>query len=133
MAKSRNIYFNPNPLKKEIGDCVVRALCKAEGLEWDIVFEELFEYGKEFKEMPNADVCWKQFLLNRGYIQHKVSNKKGSKRPTVEGFSKANTESTYVMRVANHVVTIQDGYYYDLWDSGQRSVYGYWEKPKITV
>lgn len=83
--------------------------------------------------MPNADVCWKQFLLNKGYIQHNVSNKKGSKRPTVEGFSKDNKKGTYVMRVANHVVTIQDGYYYDLWDSGQRSVYGYWEKPEITV
>ena len=29
-------YFNPNPVKdKRTGDCVVRAICKATGFDWD--------------------------------------------------------------------------------------------------
>ena len=129
-TKSRNKYYNPNPLKKETGDCVVRSLTKATGLEYDNVYKELFEIGFELKVMPNCDEAWKEFLIRKGFIYHPIKVKKGSKRPTVASFSKDNKEGTYVLRVANHVVTCEDGYYYDIWDSGTCSMYGYWEKPE---
>ena len=35
-------YFNPNPVKdKRTGDCVVRAICKATGFDWETVFAGL--------------------------------------------------------------------------------------------
>ena len=131
--KTLNKYYNPNPKKLEAGDCVVRALCKATDKEWDVVYKELFEIGFELKVMPNDDKAWKHYLKELGFIEHKISNKKGSKRPTVESFSRNNKKGVYVLRVANHVVTCSEGYYYDLWDCGDSSLYGYWEKPNLSV
>lgn len=128
-TKSLNKYYNPNPLKKETGDCVVRSICKATGYEWDDVYKGLFEIAFELKVMPNDDEAWKAYLIKEGFIYHPIKVTKGSKRPTVASFTKDNKAGTYVLRVANHMVTCQDGFYYDLWDSGTCSMYGYWEKP----
>ncbi len=127
-TKTRNKYYNPNPLKKETGYCVVRALCKATSKEWDEVYTELFKIGLELKVMPNSDEAWRQYLINNGFEYRKIPVKKGMKRPTVQTFSMNHKQGTYVLRVANHIVTCEDGYYYDLWDSGHCSLYGYWEK-----
>lgn len=126
--KTRNIYYNPNPLKKETSDCVVRAMCKAFDKEWDTMYLKLFKLGLELKVMPNSDEAWKEFLKRSNFIQHKVTNKKGSKRPTVESFAKEHKKGTYVLNLANHIVTCKDGHYYDLWDCGEKSLYGFWEK-----
>lgn len=126
--KTKNKYYNPNPLKKETGDCVVRAITKATGKDWDTVYKELFEIGFEMKVMPNSDEAWKEYLLRNGFEYCKIPVKKGQKRPTVDSFTRQNKEGTYVLRVANHIVTSQDGYYYDLWDSGDKSLYGYYKK-----
>ena len=129
MAKSKNKYYNPNPLKKEIGDCVVRALCALEVAGWDEVYKELCDIGFEMKAMPNDKEVYSAYLTNHGYIRHKVSNKKGSKRPTVNEMAKrSKTEGTFFCEVANHTVTVKDGYILDLWDSGEKSLYGYWTK-----
>lgn len=64
-----------------------------------------------------------------GFAYYGISNKKGSKRPTVAGFAKEN-KGTYILKVANHVVALVDGIYYDTWDSGYKSLYGYYEKRK---
>lgn len=29
---------NPNPKGKNVGDCVVRAICLAEGVEWERIY-----------------------------------------------------------------------------------------------
>ena len=56
------------------------------------------------------------------------ANKKGSKRPTVDSFAKDHPNGSYILSVANHVVAVVDGKYYDTWDSGYKSLYGYYEK-----
>lgn len=126
--KSKHKYYNPNPLKKETGDCVVRALVKATGKSWDEVYKELCEIGFELKVMPNSDEAWKEFLLRNSFEYCKIQVKKGSKRPTVESFAKEHKKGIYVLRVANHLVTVHDGYYYDIWDSGKKSLYGFYKK-----
>lgn len=51
--------------------------------------------------------------------------KKGNKRPTVAGFAtehkKKKKKGAYILKVANHVVAVVDGIYYDTWDSGDKS------------
>ena len=51
-------------------------------------------------------------------------------RPTVDEFAKDHPNGTYICKVAHHVVAVVDGEYYDTWDSGWRSMYGYYEKMK---
>jgi hypothetical protein len=127
--KSRNKYYNPNPSGKETSDCVVRALCKATGKDWDEVYRGLFEIGFELKVMPSADPAWKTYLDRvEGFKYCKIPVKKGSRRPTVDSFAAKNRKGTFILRVANHVVTVVDGYHYDLDDFGDSAVYGYYEK-----
>lgn len=129
LAKSKNKYYNPNPLKKEIGDCVVRALCLAEGLEWDEVYKELCEIGLELKAMPNDVDTYTEYLARHGWTRNPISVKKGSKRPTVNEMAKrSKTEGVMVCRIANHLVTVKDGFSWDLWDCGESSLYVYWSK-----
>lgn len=128
-VKSRNKYYNPNPLKKETGDCVVRAICKATGKDWDTVYMEIGKLGFEMKEPPNYRSVWKKYLENNNFIYHSIPVKKGSKRPTVASFAETHTKGTFVLRVAKHIVTCEDGYYYDLADFADSAVYSYYEKP----
>ena len=53
--------------------------------------------------------------------------KKGTKRPLVKQFAYQHKQKT-VMVVANHLVACEDGYFYDMWDCGNKSMYGYWTK-----
>lgn len=49
-------YFNPNPVKdKRTGDCVVRAICKATGFDWETVFTGLMIQACTLSDMPSAN------------------------------------------------------------------------------
>lgn len=129
MTKTKNRYYNPNPRKHEVGDCVIRAFCKATGEYWETIYKELCELGLEIYDLPNGTVTWKEWLERRDdFIEHSISVKKGQKRPTVDSFTRKHKEGTYILRVANHLVTVEGGYYYDTWDCGDKAVYKYWEK-----
>lgn len=130
MAKSLHKYINPNPLKKETGDCVFRACCLATGKDWDTVYKELFEIGFELKVPPSMKEAYDEFLKRNGFTYVGVSSKKGTKRPTVTQKAKETkgTNTIIVCRVANHIVTAKEGFFWDLWDSGSKSLYGYWIK-----
>lgn len=123
-------YYQPNKkdLKDDYGDCVIRALTKVTGKEWLEVFEELLPYAREFQCMPNGKPCYGKYLEDTGFTYVGISNKKGTKRPTVQRFALDHKEGTYFLRVANHVVAVVDGYFYDTWDSGECCLYGYWIK-----
>jgi len=62
-----------------------------------------------------------------GFEYTGVSNKKGSKRPTVKSFALSHPKGKYVVSVARHAVAVVDGVYYDTWDSGYKSLYGWYE------
>lgn len=128
MAK-RFKYFQPNKrdLKDEYGDCVVRALIAVTGMDWHKTFDSLCIIARELQCMPNSKACYERFLEKNGFVYTGISNKKGSKRPTVDSFTKDNKIGKYVLVVANHLVASVDGKYLDTWDSGYKSMYGYWK------
>ncbi|MBR4533900.1 MAG: hypothetical protein IKO85_05085 [Bacteroidaceae bacterium] len=123
-------YYQPNDkdIKDTFGDCVIRALTKAENLSWVDVFDELTPIARELQCMPNGKPCYEEFLKRRGYEYVGVSNKRGTKRPTVSSFTLAHRQGVFIARVAHHIVAVVDGRFYDTWDSGQKSLYGYWVK-----
>lgn len=130
MGKGRFVYFQPNKLdvKDTHGDCAVRCICKAEGVDWLVAYDALCAVARKIQAMPNTKVGYELFLKERGYTYHKISNAKGSKRPTVDSFAKEHKEGIYVLVVANHYVCCADGKYYDIWDCGDKCLYGYWER-----
>ena len=130
MASRSYRYYQPNEkdLKDNYGDCVIRSLTKALSMEWLQVFDEMMPLSREFQAPFNNRVCYEFYLSKNGFTYYGISNKKGSKRPTVESFAKSHKTGTYILRVAHHLVAVVDGLYYDTWDCGQKSLYGYWEK-----
>jgi len=130
MKNTKYKYFQPNKkdLKDKYGDCVVRSLVKSTGKNWLDVFDELVAIARDEQCIPNGKVCYERFLKENGFKYTGVSNKKGTKRPTVLSFTKEHKSGTFVLIVANHIVASIDGIYYDTWDCGDSSMYGYWEK-----
>lgn len=57
-------FFNPNPKFQRVGDCVVRAICKAIGVDWQEAYISLCAEGLSCKDMPSANYVWGR-LLNR--------------------------------------------------------------------
>lgn len=49
------VYFNPNPDNKNIGDCVVRAFCAANNLDWETSYIKIVLRGFAMHDMPSAD------------------------------------------------------------------------------
>lgn len=126
-------YYQPNKLdlKDKYGDCVIRAISKALGLNWLETFDLTMPLCREYQTVNVFDVDTKtqrEILDRLGFTYYGISNKKGSKRPTVSSFAKSHKKGTYIVNVAHHVVAVQDGNYYDTWDSGNKALYGYYEK-----
>ena len=126
-------YFQPNDkdLKDSVGDCQVRAFCKALNLIWLEAFDLTIPICRELQTYTIFDSDLKKTKAAMdmlGFDYTGISNKKGSKRPTVKGFAKTHPTGTYILSVANHVVACVDGYYYDKWDSGDCCLYGYYAK-----
>ena len=118
------VNFNANPRNKKGCDCVVRAISKAMGEDWITVYRELCDIGAELYDMPFAKDVFGEYLKRRGWTWHPSKIENG-KRPKVCNFNKA---SNAILRVANHLVYVSNHEYYDTWDCGNKSVYGYWSK-----
>lgn len=126
------VYYQPNnkDLKDVAGDCVIRALTKALDKTWAEVFDELVPIAREHQVLMNDKICYEELLAKYGFTYVGISNKKGSKRPTVKSFSleHRNDKTVYFLNVAHHCVTVQGGFYYDIWDCGEKCLYGYWRR-----
>lgn len=133
MAKSKRFqYYQPNAKdpKDKFGDCQIRALSKALNCTWLEAFDALVPLMRE-EQCNGIGVTVEvssRMLGHFGFVYHGITNAKGTKRPTVDSFAKEHPVGTYILRVANHVVAVVDGKYYDTWDSGGCCLYGYYEK-----
>lgn len=129
MASKYYKEFNPNPMKKEVGDCQIRALCAVTGKSWYEIYDLLSEYGRK-----NCCPFYNDSLDNNyhgdifGMVRHKVVREKGKKAMNVEQFCKEHPTGRYVLRMANHQMGIVDGEYYELYAGWEKAtVYTYWE------
>jgi len=46
---------NPNPKRKEVPDCVVRAIAIATGRDWYEVYDDLYAVGRDECNMPSVN------------------------------------------------------------------------------
>lgn len=120
--------YNPNPISgNRVGDCVVRAISKALGQDWETTYAELAMYGFMRCDMPNANHVWGAYLKSRDYKQYLIDDN-GKSVYTVEDFCQDNPHGTYILAIDGHVVCVQDGNFYDSWNSGKEIPIYYWTK-----
>lgn len=121
------IYYNPNPGGNRVGDCTVRALCKATGHDWDYVHAMLCAISSDLCDMPSANHVWGAYLRKNGFRRYLVDDH-GQDVYTVRDFCEDNPVGTFVLAIHEHVVCVVDGDYYDSWDSGGEIPIYYWTK-----
>lgn len=120
-------FYNPNPHGCRVGDCAIRALCKATGHTWDYIHAALCAISAERKDMPSADHVWGAYLKLQGFRRYIVDDHDRDVY-TVRDFCEENPEGTYILAIAGHVVCVNDGAYYDSWDSGGEIPLYYWKR-----
>lgn len=111
------IEYNPNPDRKTIDDCVIRAICKATGKDWETVYIELMHEGLSHHDWPNKNYIWYGYLNRNGFEQHLLPNYCPTCF-TVRDFCDLYKHGVYILATGEHVITVVDGNYYDTWDSG---------------
>ncbi len=120
-------YFNPNPEKKLTGDCVVRGICKLTGDDWETVYMHLIVQGYRMHDMPDRNEVWGAYLRTLGYSRYFIPQE----CPmcfTLRDFCERYGSGKYLAATGSHVIAVEDGDYYDNWDSGDEIVLYYWRK-----
>ena len=110
-------HYNPNPTGARVGDCTVRAISKATGEDWARTFCGLCAEGMRLCDMPSANHVWGAYLRRRGFHGHALPDACPDCY-TVADFCREHPSGVYVLAISGHVVCVQDGDYYDSWDSG---------------
>ena len=120
-------FYNPNPARRQVGDCPVRAICKATGKSWDEVYVALALHGFEVGDMPSANAVWGAYLNQLGYVRHGVPSSNPDTY-TVAEFARDHPIGTYILALATHVVCVRDGDWFDTWNSGSQTPLYFWER-----
>ena len=112
---SRWKKFNPNPSARRVGDCVIRAICKALDIDWETAFSGVMVKACQLSDMPSANVVWGAYLRDHGFRRNIVDDH-SQYVYTVDDFCRDHPVGTYILAIDGHVVCVQDGFYWDTWD-----------------
>ena len=110
--------YNPNPNGIFVGDCVIRAISKLLDIPWEKVYVDLALQGYVMGDMPSSNAVWGAYLRRQGFSRETLPNTCPDCY-TVKQFCREHPEGDYLLCTGSHVVAIQNGDYYDSWDSGQ--------------
>ena len=111
------IRYNPNPMRKTVGDCVIRGIAKATGMDWESVYNLLCQKGAELYDMPSSNFVWAALLRDLGFQRFSIPNACHDCY-TVRDFAKDHPRGVYILGTGTHVIACENGDYFDTWDSG---------------
>jgi hypothetical protein len=121
------IFYNPNPANKKVGDCVIRAISKITGKEWDEVYIDVCMEGYRLHDMPTANHVWGSYLAKEGFHRNIIPDT-CPECYTVEQFCNDHPFGSFILATGTHVVAVVNGNYYDSWDSGEEVPVYYWKE-----
>ena len=119
--------YNPNPAGRRVGDCTVRAIAKAVGKDWETVYAGIALQGYCAADMPSANHVWGAYLRANGFVRRIIPDQCPDCY-TVSDFCRDHPRGIYVLAISGHVVTVEDGDWFDTWDSGDEIPLYYWER-----
>lgn len=119
------VKCNPNPVGRETGDCVIRAIAVATNQSWRSAFGDLCRLGAIQGDLPNSNMIWGMYLRERGGRQFLLPESCPS-CITVRAFCERYPEGVYVIGTGDHAVAVIDGDWYDLYDSGGMTPSYFW-------
>lgn len=117
--------FNNNPAGRKVGDCAVRAVSVALGVDWETAYTKIAAAGFAMGDMPSSNSVWGAVLRQNGFYRQAIENTCPDCY-TAEDFCNDHPEGVYVLGFGNHVATVRDGTIYDSWDSRYEVPQYYW-------
>ena len=124
---SRWRYFNENPAGRNVGDCAVRAVAVALGIDWETAFLRIAKAAFQMGDMPSSNSVWGAVLRQEGFYRSAIPNTCPDCY-TAEDFAVEHPRGVYVLGFGNHVATVRDGYIYDSWDSTKEIPQYFWHR-----
>ena len=124
------MQYNPSPVGRNVGDCSVRALTKALGVDWETAYAMMAKAGFLMADMPSSNAVWGAVLRQNGFSRYTVPNTCPDCY-TAEDFCFDHPSGVYVLGFGNHVATVKDGTLYDSWDSSKEIPQYYWTKEEL--
>ena len=124
------IRYNPNPDKKIVDDCVIRAICRITNKSWEYIYLDLCGEGLEVHDWPWRNYVWGRYLTKLGFESSLIPNM----CPycyTVRDFCKDHPYGDYILATGNHVIAVVDGDYYDVRDSGDEVPIYVWKRKEL--
>lgn len=121
------IEFNNNPTGRRVGDCAVRAVSVALGIDWESAYAMMSTNGYLMGDMPSSNSVWGAVLRQNGFYRKSLPDTCPDCY-TAEDFCNDYPEGIYVLGFGTHVATVIDGNIYDSWDSSQEIPQYYWYK-----
>ena len=120
------IEYNPNPLAKRVGDCVVRAISKALDKPWEQTYTELCVQGFMMGDLPSSNAIWSAYLKHKGFKRHTIENCPDCY--SIEDFCRDHPKGVFIIGTGSHAVAVVDANIFDAWDSRQETPVYYFEK-----
>lgn len=121
------IEYNPNPVGRRVGDCSVRAISKALGVDWEKAYTLIAANGFRMGDMPSSDSVWGAVLRQNGFYRKAIPNQCPDCY-TARDFCIEHPRGIYVLGFGGHVATVVDGDIYDSWDSSDEIPQYYWQR-----
>lgn len=119
--------YNPNPALRNVGDCAVRAISAALGVNWETAYELITKAGYQMADMPSSNSVWGAVLRQNGFYRYAIPNS-CPECYTLGDFASEHPYGVYVVGMGNHVATVIDGTVWDSWDSRNEIPQYYWAK-----
>ena len=122
-------YFNNNPLGRNVGDCAVRAVSVALGIDWETAYNMLATNGYLMGDLPQANSVIAATLRKEGFYKAIIPDTCPDDCYTAEMFCEDHPYGIFVLGFGNHVATVIDGEVWDAWDSTQEiPIYYFYRK-----
>ncbi len=113
-------YHNANPHKRNIDDCVIRAISILTNRTWNDVYEELGDLANKDSMMMDSVVFVEKYLDSR-YLRKCHYSK------TLEEFVKEFPKGKYAVTMNGHITAVIDGVIYDTFNPSNRIIRCSWE------
>ena len=107
--------FNENPAGRRVGDCAVRAVSVALGIDWETAYALVAAAGFAMADMPSSNSVWGAVLRQHGFSRMNLPECPDCY--TAADFARDHPQGVYVLGFGNHVATVRNGVIYDAWDS----------------
>lgn len=114
------IYYNAEPNKELLSDCVIRAISLGLAIHYDKIVKLLAENG-DFNSCEEICVdCYSKLLENFGLYKNNGHDR------TVEEIAQSYPDDVVIIRINGHLTCSIDGNIYDTWDCSKEKCVYYW-------